>query len=61
MENIKTSVYDVYDIMRILKIGRTKAYTLIKSGEFNYIKIGRSYRVPITSFNNWLNGGASYE
>ena len=34
------------EVSKILKIGMTAGYGLIRSGELNYIRIGRSYKVP---------------
>lgn len=51
----KKEVYDVYDIMNMLDISKTSAYKLIKSNSFKYITIGKIYKVPKASFDNWLN------
>lgn len=54
-------VYDVEDIQRLLGIGRSKAYTYLdevyqKQEPFRVIKIGKLFRVPKQSFDNWLDG-----
>lgn len=54
-------VYDVEDIQKLLGIGRSKAYTYLdevyqKQEPFRVIKIGKLFRVPKQSFDNWLNG-----
>ena len=54
-------VYDVEDIQRLLEIGRSKAYSYLdevyqKQEPFRVIKIGKLFRVPKQSFDNWLNG-----
>ena len=54
-------VYDVEDIQRLLEIGRSKAYSYLdevyrKKEPFRVIKIGKLFRVPKQSFDNWLNG-----
>lgn len=51
--------YNVQDIQKILGIGRSRAYEYIrqveKNGEpFKVIKIGSIYKVPIASFNKWI-------
>lgn len=51
----KKEGYDVYDIMHMLDISKNSAYKLIKSNCFKYITIGKMYRVPKASFDNWLN------
>ena len=55
------TVYDVEDIPRLLGIGRSKAYSYLdevyrKPEPFRVIKIGKLFRVPKQSFDNWLNG-----
>lgn len=54
-------VYDLEDIRRILKIGRTSAYKLIRQVHkdkepFPVIKIGTMYRVPKKAFDAWVTG-----
>ena len=54
-------VYDVEDIQRLLGICRSKAYSYLdevyrKQEPFRVIKIGKLFRVPKQSFDNWLNG-----
>ena len=50
-ENIKKETYTVDEIAKILDIGRTSAYELVKSNEFKVIKIGTTIRIPTKSFN----------
>lgn len=55
-EEIKTKrTYTVEEIARILEIGRTSAYNLVKQGQFYYVKIGTSIRISKKSFDNWLD------
>lgn len=54
-------VYDVEDIQKLLGIGRSKAYAYLdevyqKQEPFRVIKIGKLFRVPKQSFDDWLNG-----
>jgi excisionase family DNA binding protein len=44
------------DIKNILGIGQSQAYELIHSGQFQVIKIGRSYRILKSVFVEWLKG-----
>jgi len=30
------------------------AYTLVKSGQFKYVRVGRAIRVSKSSFDSWL-------
>lgn len=52
--------YNAKDIQKILGIGRSRAYDYLKEVEkngepFKVIKIGTIYKVPVLSFNNWIN------
>ncbi len=54
-------VYLAQDIQKLLGIGRSRCYTYLeevykKQEPFRVIKIGRLFRVPKQSFDNWLNG-----
>lgn len=54
-------VYDVEDIQKLLGIGRSKTYTYLDEvyrtqSPFRVIKIGKLFRVPKQSFDNWLDG-----
>lgn len=51
--------YNAKDIQNILGIGRSRAYEYLKEVEksgkpFKVIKIGTIYKIPIQSFNNWI-------
>lgn len=46
----------VKDIMKIMGIGRDRAYEIIKKGEFRTIRVGRRYLVHEQVFENWLKG-----
>lgn len=53
-------VYDVEDIQKLLGIGRSTAYMYLndvyqKQEPFRVIKIGKLFRVPKQSFDDWLN------
>ncbi len=54
-------VYLAADIQEKLSIGRSKTYEFLdeiccmENPPFRVIKIGRLYRVPRRSFDNWLN------
>lgn len=43
------------DIMKHLKIGRNKAYQLIRLSSFPKIKIGNTYRIPKAKYLKWIN------
>ena len=39
-------VFTVADLQKVLQIGRSVAYQLIKTNQIKYIRIGRSIRIP---------------
>ncbi len=39
-------VLTIVDLQRVLQIGRSAAYQLIKTNQLKYIRIGRSIRIP---------------
>ena len=47
--------YTVEDIAKILGIGRTSAYMLVKEGHFNIVRIGSAIRISKRSFDEWLD------
>lgn len=52
-------VYSVYDICKILGCSNNKGYALVheaykSKNMFRVIKIGSEYKMPIDSFNHWL-------
>lgn len=51
--------YTAEELMKILKIKKTAVYDLIKDSynnnkNFKVLKIGKLYRIPKESFNNWF-------
>lgn len=47
--------YTVEEIARILGIGRTSAYILVKEGHFKIVRIGNAIRISKRSFDEWLD------
>ena len=47
--------YTVMEIAKMLGIGRTSAYNLVKENHFKVVKIGAAIRVSKKSFDDWLN------
>lgn len=59
-------VYDVMDIQKVLGIGRSSAYKFLErvytnQRPFTVIKIGKLYRIPKASFDNWVARGMNIE
>ena len=50
----KNRTYTVEDIAVILGIGKSSAYKLANSGEFQTILIGNMIRISRKSFEDWL-------
>ena len=49
-------VYTVKELAEILGISKNAAYDLVKSENgFVTVRIGKTIRVPIESFDEWLN------
>ena len=49
-------VYKVEEIAKILGLGRTAAYELMKNPPFRVIRVGGSILIPKASIHKWLNG-----
>ena len=55
-----TKVYLATDIQKALSLGRSKTYQFLeevykKQEPFRVIKVGKLFRVPRESFDQWLN------
>lgn len=55
-----TKVYLASDIQRALSLGRSKTYQFLeevyqKQEPFRVIKVGKLFRVPQRSFDEWLD------
>ena len=47
-------VLKVEELMSLLSIGRNTAYELVRSGQISSIRIGRIYRFPRASLEEYL-------
>lgn len=47
------------EVQEILRIGRTKTYELINSGEFPVKEVGRQKIVPTKTFLEWFYNGTA--
>jgi excisionase family DNA binding protein len=52
---------DVPDAMRVLRLSRTMVYDLLRCGELPGIKIGGTWRIPVTDFRRWLDANRVIE
>jgi hypothetical protein len=56
----ETKVYLAADIQKALSLGRSKTYEFLdevyrKQEPFRVIKVGKLFRVPQKSFDEWIN------
>lgn len=59
-QNIEKTIYNPEDIQIILGLGKNKVYEFLEdvyknTHYFKVIKIGKLYKIPIKSFDSWLN------
>jgi len=47
--------YTVDEIAKMLNIGRSTAYALVKEGHFKAVRIGSAIRISRQSFDEWLD------
>jgi hypothetical protein len=47
---------EVSDIKEILGCGINQAYTLVNSGVFHVVRVGKKIKIPKDSFYGWYNG-----
>lgn len=51
-------VLQTKDLMNYLRIGKDRAYALMRSKSFPSMRIGKTYCVTMTSLQAWLNENA---
>lgn len=50
-------ILTVEDLQKILRIGRTNAYSLVKNNPpFRVLRVNKSIRIPSKSFFDWIEG-----
>ena len=47
--------YTVEEIAKLLSIGKTTAYALVKEDHFKIVRIGSAIRISKQSFDEWLD------
>ena len=47
-------LYEVPDVMRMLRLSRTVVYELIRSGRLRSVKQGRARRIPVTAIRDYI-------
>lgn len=48
--------YTVKEIQALLGISKPSAYDLLSSRKFPVLRVGKQFRVPIKSFQDWMEG-----
>ena len=59
MSNKKS--YSVPEIKRMLSIGKTSAYALVKTGCFQSVIVGKQIRILKESFDDWFSNQTHYK
>ena len=54
LDEKKSDVMTVEDLMEYLSIGKTTAYKILKSGKIKVIRIGKLYRIPKQSVDEYI-------
>lgn len=52
--NDKTKTFSVHELCSMLNIGRNTAYTLIKTKKLKAFKIGKSWKIPASSVEEYI-------
>lgn len=47
-------LYEVTDAMRMLRLGKTAIYELIRSGRLRSVKQGRARRIPAAAIRDYI-------
>lgn len=47
-------LYEVTDVMRMLRLGKTVIYELIRSGRLRSVKQGRARRIPAAAIRAYI-------
>lgn len=55
IDNHAPVLYTVEDIQRIFQIGKSKAYSLMRSDGFPSIRLNKKLYVSQSELNNWIN------
>lgn len=54
MFDISNDILTIEEVMEILYIGRNYAYKLLNNGEINAFRVGRSWRIPRKSLEEYV-------
>jgi excisionase family DNA binding protein len=48
----------VYELALMMRISKMSAYRLVRTGELDSIRVGRSYRIPEQAVISYMRGAA---
>lgn len=48
-------VYTVRDVSKLLRVSKAFVYKLLQTGEMSGYRVGSSWRIPISSVEEWFN------
>ena len=54
MESMNTSLLTIEELCEALMVGKNAAYDLLKSGEVKSFRIGRKWKIPRESLNEYI-------
>jgi len=55
---VEALMYRADEVAAALRIGRSKAYAMMASGELPTVRLGRSVRVPRAALEEWIRAKA---
>ena len=56
VENNQTQILTVEETAEVMLTGKGKIYELLANGELKAFKIGRVWKIPMSSINDFVNG-----
>ena len=56
VENNQTQILSVEETAEVMLTGKGKIYELLANGELKAFKIGRVWKIPMSSINDFVNG-----
>jgi len=60
-QNLPKIYYSIAEVKKILGIGKTKVYAMLHEGTIPRKRIGKVYRIPVDSFNEWARDPDKFE
>ena len=55
------TIFNIKELQKILKIGRSQAYSLVTSGQIKAFKVGKMWRVSEDALNEYINRSGKQE